>query len=104
VTAEQQATANKCRHARLGYLDGQPGTWDDIVARLRDLDHHLKATRSSRTTRITRRWFHVLWSAGINGAQADELASKIMQSKWLRAVRLHAAPRNTVQLPDADTL
>jgi hypothetical protein len=47
---------------------------------------------------------HVLWSAGINGAEADELASKIMQSKWLRAVRLHAAPRNTVQLPDADTL
>jgi hypothetical protein len=42
VTAEQQATANKCRHARLGYLDGQPGTWDDIVARLRDLDHAVR--------------------------------------------------------------
>lgn len=33
---------------------------------------------------------HVLWSAGIKGSEADELASKIMRSKWMKAVKLHA--------------
>lgn len=36
---------------------------------------------------------HVLWAAGIKGAEADELASKIMQSKWMKAVRYHEAER-----------
>lgn len=34
---------------------------------------------------------HVLWAANIKGADADELAARIMQSKWMIAVRQHAA-------------
>jgi hypothetical protein len=39
---------------------------------------------------------HVLWQAqrgGITISDADALASLIMQSKWMRAVRLHARER-----------
>jgi hypothetical protein len=39
---------------------------------------------------------HVLWEArrkGLTVNDFDELASLIMQSKWMRAVRLHAAER-----------
>jgi hypothetical protein len=36
---------------------------------------------------------HVLWDAGLKGAEADALASKIMRSKWMRAVRIHAQER-----------
>lgn len=34
---------------------------------------------------------HVLWDAGIDGREADELASKIMQSRWMEAVCHFAA-------------
>jgi len=33
----------------------------------------------------------VLWAEGIKGRQADELASKIMRSEWMQAVRSRAA-------------
>lgn len=33
-----QLLADRCRHARLGYLDGRPGTLEDVVARLDELD------------------------------------------------------------------
>lgn len=39
---------------------------------------------------------HVIWAAkreGLTVEKADELASKIMRSKWMRAVRLHARER-----------
>jgi hypothetical protein len=34
---------------------------------------------------------HVLWAHGIEGAEADELASRIMRSEWMKAVRQRAA-------------
>lgn len=34
--------ARHCRHARLGYLDGQSGTAEDIAIRLRDLDQSVR--------------------------------------------------------------
>jgi hypothetical protein len=37
---------------------------------------------------------HALWAAqreGLTVREADALASRIMQSKWMRAVRQHAA-------------
>lgn len=45
---------------------------------------------------------HVLWREGIHGSEADALASKIMRSKWLRAVRLHAVERAR-ELPEEIT-
>lgn len=33
---------------------------------------------------------HVLWAYGIKGGEADEFAAKIMQSRWMRAVKAHA--------------
>jgi hypothetical protein len=55
---------------------------------------------------------HVLWEAqrgGITVSDADELASHIMRSKWMRAVREHAvarrpANRNRDTLPAVDDL
>lgn len=41
---------------------------------------------------------HVLWEAqrkGLTVSDADALASHIMGSKWMRAVRLHARERGT---------
>lgn len=42
---------------------------------------------------------HVLWDArrkGLSVEKADELASHIMRSQWMRAVHLHAR-----EIPDA---
>lgn len=46
---------------------------------------------------------HVLWSArhkGLTLDRADELASQIMQSRWMKAVRIHAVERAISVPPD----
>jgi hypothetical protein len=52
-------------------------------------DEQIKPYDSDHTALV-----HVLWAAerdGVTIRQADELASRIIRSKWMRAVRLHAA-------------
>lgn len=39
---------------------------------------------------------HVLWDHGMKGTEADDLASKIMRSKWMKATRVHAVERADV--------
>lgn len=48
-----QRVADRCRHARLGYLDGQPGTSDDVEQRLRELDESVRwwSTLANRLVR-----------------------------------------------------
>lgn len=49
---------------------------------------------------------HVLWGVDHDGLtlkeDTDEIASRIMRSKWMQAVRVHAVARDTVNLPNAD--
>jgi hypothetical protein len=49
---------------------------------------------------------HVLWAVQREGnlsrhTDCDLLASRIMQSKWMRAVRLHAAEKNLSEALDS---
>jgi hypothetical protein len=48
---------------------------------------------------------HVLWDARIDGLSlddADEIASRIMRSKWIKAVRLHVAASSTSRNQEGD--
>lgn len=55
-------------------------------------DSEIKPWDSDHTALV-----HVLWEArgkGMGVERADELASHIMRSKWMRAVRRHARERD----------
>lgn len=42
-----QELADRCRHMNLGYRDGTPGTVDDIVQRISDLERFLRQSDHS---------------------------------------------------------